>query len=135
MYLNYGKRMSSYLSTVYPRDFTGPLGPGDSYEIPKGAAGVAWWKQALSVGGDILNVLMPQLKAWLGTAGPTDQKSLTDAIAAMGIATSAQMAELQRAAQTQTWIMIGLLGAAVVGGFYFLNKKSRVATPAVKVRA
>jgi len=117
MYLSY---MSSYLST-------------DTTAVPKGAAGVEWWKQALSIGGDVLNALMPQIKSWLGTASPTDQKSLIDAIAAMGVASSAQMAELQKAAQTQTWIMLGILGVAVVGGFYFLNK-SKVATPAVKVR-
>ena len=130
-----------YLSNDFPKRYRG-MGaylstdstPGGG-AVPKGTAGVEWWKQALSVGGDVFSAFLPQIKTWLGTASPTDQKSLTDAIAAMGIASTAQMAELQKAAQTQTWVMIGLLGAAVVGGFYFLNKKSRVVTPAVKVRA
>jgi hypothetical protein len=99
---------------------------------PKGAAGVAWWKTALSAGGDIFNALFPQIKAWLGTADKNSANDLLTWIQTNTTATSKQFAELQQTASTQMWVMIGVLGVAVLGGFYFLNKKGSSA-PAVKV--
>ena len=120
MYMSYSnKRLSAYLSE-------------DSTTPPKGAAGVEWWKQALSAGGDILAALMPQLKTWLGTADKNSANDMLTWIQTNTNATSAQFAELQRTAQTQTWVLIGVLGAALIGGFFFFNKRGS-SMPAVKV--
>jgi hypothetical protein len=107
------------------------IGAGDSTP-PKGAAGVAWWKQALSVGGDIVVGLLPKIKEWLGTADKASADDLLTWLQTNSSLTSQQYKELEQSAQTQTWVLIGVLAAAVAGGLYFMNKRGS-SVPAVKI--
>jgi hypothetical protein len=96
---------------------------GTDSTVPKGKAGVEWWKQALSIGGDVFNTLFPKIKEWLGTADKNSANEVLTWIQANTNATSDQFKQLQQTAQTQTWVLIGVLGAAVLGGFYIMNKR------------
>ena len=129
-------RVRSGIGSYLRGDAIGPTPEGGflDQQPPKGAAGVAWWKQVLGYGGDALNLFMPQIKKWLGITDPESGNALMNYLRDNLGATSAQLEEMRKAQQAQMWVMIGIAGAAVLGGLYLFSKKGKSVTPVVPVK-